>query len=542
MPFLPPTPMDLTTRERAEALLLKAARTYGVPARRDDVQRAVSDAQHGTAFAEWAITHLTPDTLVTPDELALYTALDRSGEVDRLAALHDLGEAPEVDEGSLRIAVDELRRSTQSIARQTESLRQQQAALQRMVKKEADNEARRRDLEASRRRKHDMRYRELLADVAEVSQGIEFKMSDLEDQAKDASPGLDDAVKAAFQSDDKLLSGLQKLGWELKQEDPEEAKDVEKLRETCMRLIKTTVETVRARLDTVFLDSLSSSGSNSSGDRHVTQADVKALEEEVESLYSEILPVAQMSVEQQHLEPALQSVSASSGQGLNRSAVAVTYVDECLDYLLDRIIRLNERVEMYKSHQDAAAALAAIAKEELAVDTTRPKQPPKPAMPASPVRNPSPVRKRANTANSRARRRSSGIPEAPPLEALLESLGLSLPVLETDDSTAQIAAIANLLAERRRKADDVAISAQENFESTVMGHLDDARCAVQLLRDSILAETPFGEVQLVDQDVEASITVLAQEVDKAKAQLAEAEENRPSGRSERRAEILRRWG
>ena len=95
-----------------------------------------------------------------------YTALDRSGEVDRLAALHDLGDAPDVDEDAVRAAVDELRRSTQSIAKQTEALRQQQAALQRMITKEADNQARRRDLEASRRRKHQVKYRELMADVS----------------------------------------------------------------------------------------------------------------------------------------------------------------------------------------------------------------------------------------------------------------------------------------------------------------------------------------------------------------------------------------
>lgn len=92
----------------------------------------------------------------------------------------------------------------------------------------------------------------------------------------------------------------------------------------CCSLIKTTVETVRAKLDTVYLDALSSNDVSSG--EHVSQDDVKALEEELESLYSEILPVAQMVVEQQHLEPALKSVSANSGQSINHSATAVTYV------------------------------------------------------------------------------------------------------------------------------------------------------------------------------------------------------------------------
>lgn len=84
--------MDPATRDRAEALLLQAARTHGLQVGRDEAQRAMDDADRGPAFAEWAATHLVSDSLLTADELALYTALDRSGQVDRLAASHDLAD------------------------------------------------------------------------------------------------------------------------------------------------------------------------------------------------------------------------------------------------------------------------------------------------------------------------------------------------------------------------------------------------------------------------------------------------------------------
>jgi hypothetical protein len=93
-------------------------------------------------------------------------------------------------------------------------------------------------------------------------------------------------------------------------------------------LIKTTVETLRTRLDRIYLEAILAA--ERSGDvKSATSADVKALEEELESLYSEILPVAQMSAEQQHLEPALKSTDSHSGQSLHRSAVAVSYVSLC---------------------------------------------------------------------------------------------------------------------------------------------------------------------------------------------------------------------
>jgi hypothetical protein len=78
-------------------------------------------------------------------------------------------------------------------------------------------------------------------------------------------------------------------------------------------------------LDRIYLDAILAA--ERSGDvKAATQEDVKALEEELESLYSEILPVAQMSAEQQHLEPALKATNAQSGQSIHRSAVAVSYV------------------------------------------------------------------------------------------------------------------------------------------------------------------------------------------------------------------------
>lgn len=90
-------------------------------------------------------------------------------------------------------------------------------------------------------------------------------------------------------------------------------------------LIKTTVETLRTRLDRIYLEALVAA-ERSGESRSATEEEVKVLEDELESLYAEILPVAQMSAEQQHLEPILKSIDMQGGQSIRRSAVAVSYV------------------------------------------------------------------------------------------------------------------------------------------------------------------------------------------------------------------------
>lgn len=91
------------------------------------------------------------------------------------------------------------------------------------------------------------------------------------------------------------------------------------------RLVKITVETVRAKLDTTYMDTLVEA-ERSGRVQPSTDDEVKALEAEVDSLHSEILSVAQMSVEQQYLEQALQTVSAEGGQSAMRTSNALEYV------------------------------------------------------------------------------------------------------------------------------------------------------------------------------------------------------------------------
>ncbi|OBS17732.1 hypothetical protein FPOA_09464 [Fusarium poae] len=535
--------MDLGPRDRAEALLLKAARAHGIPATRDDIRSALSD----TAFVEWTNLHLATDHLLTGDELALYTALDKSGQVDRLADLHDLGEVQAVNEDDIRAAIEELNRSTETITKQTETLRQQQDALARLVKKRDEAEHERRDLEEERLDKTKHALKKLVFEVDGEAQSLEYRVADLEQIAKTSRSNVKRTVDSVLQSDDKLLLSLQKLGWELDQQDPEEEKTIERLRETCMRLIKTTVETLRTRLDRIYLEAILAA--ERSGDvKSATQDDVKALEEELESLYSEILPVAQMSTEQQYLEPALKSTDAQSGQSLRRSAVAVTYVNECLDHLVDKITLLTERVEILKSHNAAASSIIATAKAESSASLSPEKKKSlRAAMPASPIRNPSPIRMRASTvgnrrdATSKNRRRSSGILDEPAIEALMRDLALSLPDTENASIQDQVSALSKAFKDRSEKTTDVMRGAQESFETSVTSRLDDARLAIQLLRDSMLAESPFGPVKMLDPEFEESVVALERDVEGLKVKLDGVVDKKALAKSVKKDEFVQRW-
>lgn len=219
---------------------------------------------------------------------------------------------------------------------------------------------------------------------------------------------------------------------------------------------------------------------------------------------------------------------------------------------------MSERVTSLKAHESATCAMISTAKVELsttvALNTAKDhanvgplSSPARRFQPADDVMTPAPRRARTNTPSRRLS--SGGTSNESPLEHLLGELGISLPAEDDDPSTtastqAQAALLSRTLAERRQKAADVAGSVQSTFEHAATAHLSDARCALQLIRDSVLAESPYAEVHLVDPGIESSIGILAQEVQNIASRLDDVESEAAKlarGRNLNRDEIISRW-
>lgn len=231
---------------------------------------------------------------------------------------------------------------------------------------------------------------------------------------------------------------------------------------------------------------------------------------------------------------------------------------DCLDHLQDRIDRVSERVTSFKAHESATCAIISTAKVELSItvasNTAKDhanvaplSSPARRFQPADDMMTPAP--RRARTSTQSRRRSSGGASNESPLERFLGELGVSLPA-ENDDPSgaastqAQAAFLSTTLAERRQKVADVADSVQYVFEHAATARLSDARCALQLIRDSVLAESPYAEVHLVDPGIESSIGILAQEVQNITSRLEGVESEAATlarGRNVNRDEIISRW-
>ncbi|TLS29963.1 hypothetical protein PpBr36_02263 [Pyricularia pennisetigena] len=574
--------------------LARTLRTYGFQPDADALKSAFSQ---GPEASEWVRRHLmSSETLLGRDELDQYAALVKSGAADRLASeLEHEGrqwssssssasasqqhqhqhQGPRLValgalDADLRTAIDELNRATAAVTRQTEALRQQQDALERLFAQDARAADARAKMAAARARNAAAERRRLAAEAEGLAQTLSGRVVEFEGRRnRGQGGGLQQTIDGLLRSDDKLLASLQKLGWELEADDPNEQEGVVKARETCARLIKYTVETLRTRLDRLYLEALeeehgkAGSTADSQRRRQVPKEEIDEMQAELEELYTEILPVAQMSVEQQFLEPAVQSLAGRSASNLTRSVEALDYVDACLDYLLHNMTALSSRVEDHKAHESATATLLSTAKAELSSQITTATPSKAHGRTASLPAAASPVRpRRANTTagimNSSAADQQD---QEPALPTLLRTLALNLP----DDPSRDAAALSAALHDRSAKAADMARNVQASFEGSVAAHVVDAAAAVSSLRDSVLAETSTAPtagaddslVALTDPETESFVWMLQQEVAKVRGRLADVEAEiraregaagkpRPGqpGREVcgKREELIRRWG
>ncbi|KAL2270533.1 hypothetical protein VTJ83DRAFT_2717 [Remersonia thermophila] len=524
--------------------IIKTLRAYDPSFDAAAVKAALSDPTSADALElrNWAKHHITPDTLLTVDELKQYAVLEESGMAERLAA-SDLTATCPLSSDEVRNAIAELNRSTQAITKQTETLHQQAEALGRIADANRRSREERAALEAGQAGRRHRERESLTSGMAELLHSLRSRVLDLDQQTQGAEATIPKTVDSLLRADDKLLSHLQRLAGELETEDAEEKQDVAVLRETCARLIKFTAERVRTRLDRIFLEALETAARK--GTSRVPSEEVTSVQSELESLYAEILPCAQMSAEQQFLEPALKSVAEKSARRQATSAQATSYIHDCLDYLIDRTRDLAARLEAFRAYQVAAMGVLDIAKAELEAQRRFEEAAAARQKNAAQQAALSPTRPRPKQPQTTLSSAGAEPGKESPLDEILRILAISLP---QDDGQADkqpaTRDLAAALVTRRAKLDDVARNVQETFERTAIRQIADGKLAIQMVRDSILAESPFGEVRLLDPEIEGSIAMLSQELAAVDEKLkrVDADMAKLRGRNAKRDEMVSRWG
>ncbi|RFU31984.1 hypothetical protein B7463_g4378, partial [Scytalidium lignicola] len=516
-------------------ILLQILEDHDIPVDKDVIKAAFSEPELAEA---WMNEYLGPETLLSKEEATLYSMLTKKGEVDELASPSRLESIREINDQELEDAIEELKRSTAAIEKQNEAIKLTKSALDSVKKTSSRTKEGRAEVNTAQTRKWALEGDHIRSVTEALSKDLSLHAAELESRQELSESNLKRTVEDLLRSDDKLLSDLQKLASGTETGSHGNGGDISRIKDLCAKLIKYTVEGVRTRLDRIYLTAVNSLGDTSSDDTiHIQE--VVDLQEEIESLYSEILPVAQMAVEQQYLEPALREISARDGKSTESSIKAMKYVDECITLLLKRTEVFVERVEEYRCYQMAMRSIVETTKKELESDTEY--SPPK-----APQSNPPKPRRSsisAIPAHLRPGNRRSTIlldEDLEPEEQIFRNLGISIPV-DAKSNLQRAQVLDQALSDRTSKLENHASSLQSTIESSIKSHIQDAYLTLRLLLDAAHSDTPYGTVQLLDSNIESSLREFQTDIEQVQQSLADVDLQTLQAKNVHRDQIIQRW-
>ena len=184
---------------------------------------------------------------------------------------------------------------------------------------------------------------------------------------------------------------------------------------------------------------------------------------------------------------------------------------------------------------------------EVEKELQRPEEPVS-SMTTSPVR-PNTQRRRKSSATPSSpvrarntRRRSSGHldEDIEPEQQLFRNLGISLPT-EASTDAARSEALEQALSDRLSKLDGHVHSLQSTTESSISSHLLDAHGTLQLLRDSLLADTLYHGVEFLDPEIGSSVDNFEREVQDLQKKVEAVNLQTLQAKNIHRDEFVERW-
>ncbi|RKF63554.1 hypothetical protein OnM2_024059 [Erysiphe neolycopersici] len=487
----------------------------------DALKLATANPSNITILQGWVEEYFSSDTLLSKDEQRLFTTLTKTGEIETLSKGQDLSFVLQINDHELQLAIDELRTSTATIEKQCEALRIQKNALSSLSRNIKRANQARSQVEKGQLRKWEAEKSSTAARISDSVQSLIYKCSDQAQYLKTSDLNFKQAISNILQFDDRLLSSFQKLASELDKNLPEDEETIERVKDLCARYIKFTVEGMRTKLDRIYLEALKDPSINQDFQENVPQA--QELQEELESLYSEIQPVAQISVEQQYLEPAMRVINNINSAYYERFYKSIQYIENSISSLIDRIKAYSLRAHEYQCHRMAVKAVLKIVKAELSYEEPSLSKPKLLAGLAQKI--PSMV--------------DETYREIKPEQSLAQNMGITLP--NSDSEEINVHKIENILSEKLARLESQEEILQKTMESSISSYLSDAHVTLALLRDELLDKSPFHEVNLIDPELLKTIDLLETEVSLSQAKLDAIDLYDLQSKNNQREHFLERW-
>lgn len=203
-------------------------------------------------------------------------------------------------------------------------------------------------------------------------------------------------------------------------------------------------------------------------------------------------------------------------------------MDKCLSASIERLLNVLSYAEELRDQKFAAKYLSSTARIEL-------------EKPVMSVAVKGPIRAAPNLRTNKLREaENSSKTKTSAKQQMIRNLGLSSVPLDLNDETVS-RYLHEKLQEREQKVSHHAATLMEIEENTITSSLHEAMTSLGRLRESLLSETRYANMTLVDPDVDEAITLMQTEIERLELERGIINTDNLRARDTSRENLIQRW-
>ncbi|KAL2872257.1 uncharacterized protein BJX67DRAFT_376083 [Aspergillus lucknowensis] len=294
-------------------VVISALKDRNIPLKRDEIAAVFQDEVENAKSTQWVQEHLTPDTLLSQEELTLYSKLEDSGTLPSILSHTDITSTRPLLDEDLQKAIEVLNTSTAEIQRQTDFLTAKYDILSRQLQRDNDREAKQMREVERLRQKHDAGRQNTAAASSELAHELEVSLKNESEKSCMDGRKILSALTKRLNEDDRLLSDLERLAGGVKSSS-DDATIMKRTSDLSAALARYVADEIYCRLDRLYLEIFSGGKSAPEAPAEKESEVIAGLEEELDSLYPEIDILSEMSTRQQFVEPIMRELQNHHGQ------------------------------------------------------------------------------------------------------------------------------------------------------------------------------------------------------------------------------------
>ncbi|CAO2652854.1 Nn.00g022650.m01.CDS01 [Neocucurbitaria sp. VM-36] len=513
--------------EQAAHHLLNVLEERGLNVDLDKILLGFENEETKQQAAAWVEEYLHEDTLLTKEELELYQTLKKKG---LLHQYESEGEPvrPILDQ-EIASAIESLQSSTAAIEQQCKVLEVQKAALMRLKALDKPNmtvEHTRNE----RRRKEGQEKARLDVAVDDVSTSVIEQLAEAQREIDTEKSTLKSYLAERLSSDDQILSRLPGIVSQIMTE-PQASEDEKSVEQWCKAIIAFRTAEIKARVDTVYLNTLSGHSVEDSekASNEEMMGRKAALQAEMEELHSEIASVAEMVVEHDIRKPMTEMKDRKDRENTQARGAWLSYVLSTLEYMGKRLDTITNSANDFDEIQQALAHINSAAVKRV---------------PDTHAAAPTLTRKRTTSGPSAFTpmvklkpTKTFNLPAA--LQDALRHAGISF---NQDNIEALQDSLIQAQLERDNKLQDHYESNSNSMHDRLAERSSKADGDLRVILNALYKHTPFQQISLTKPKIDEQLKAMERELEEKDRDLLDAEGNELSLSDPKVQAFIARYG